>query len=66
MSHKKVIYLVEAIGISVKVDIEILVNSNEELLLFIDELREAFPNLINSYEIIISREILKTSYFPEK
>ena len=66
MSHKKVIYLVEAIGISEKVDIEILVNSNEELLLFIDELREAFPNLINSYEIIISREILKTSYFPEK
>ncbi len=66
MAHKKVIYLVEAIGISEKIDIEILVNSNEELLLFIDELRQAFPNLINSYEIIISREILKTSYFPEK
>lgn len=64
-SHKKVLYEVEAIGISDKIDIEVLVSSNSELLEFQDELRREFPELIVSFDVMIFRETIKTSYFPK-
>ncbi len=64
-SHNKVLYEVEAIGISDKIDIEVLVSSNSELLEFQDELRREFPELIVSFETMIFRENIKTSYFPK-
>ena len=65
LSHKYTLYMVEGIGISDKIDIEILCPSHDNLLKFLDEVMEKFPTVIDSHEIITFRETLKTSYFPE-
>jgi Lrp/AsnC family leucine-responsive transcriptional regulator len=63
--HKSVLYEIEAIGISDKIDIEVLVQSHNALLEFQDELRREFPELIVSFDTLIFRENIKTSYLPK-
>ncbi len=64
LSHKNVIYVVEAIGLPFDLDFELLVKSNEELYHLIEELRYTFPKLIGEYEIIHGLKELKTNFFP--
>lgn len=63
LSHL-VIYLVEAVGNPAEIDIEVMVYSNQQLFLFIQELKFKFPALIGEYTAIMYVDTLKVKYLP--
>lgn len=59
-----VIYLVEAVGNPADIDVEVMVHSNQQLYLFINELKFKFPALIGEYTAIMYMDTLKVNYLP--
>ncbi len=59
-----VIYLVEAIGFPADLDIEIMVQSNQQLFDFIEDLRFKFPTIIGDYQTVTFIDTLKVRYLP--
>lgn len=65
-TNPAVLYLVEGIGVPADLDIELMVQSNQELFTFIEELKFRFPALIEEYQTVIFMETLKVKYFPSE
>lgn len=64
ISNPQVIYLVEGISMQGDLDIEMMVNSNQELFDFIKDLRNKFPKLIAEYSTLVFIDTLKVKYLP--
>ncbi len=59
------IYIVEGVGLPADLDIELMVESNQQLFSLIEELRFTFPSLIGEYQSVMFLDTLKIKYFPE-
>jgi Lrp/AsnC family transcriptional regulator for asnA, asnC and gidA len=59
-----VIYFVEGIGLPADLDIEMMIQSNQKLFQFMEDLRFKFPNLIGEYQTVIFLDTLKVKYLP--
>ena len=64
-NDKKVIYIVKALG-TCDFDVELMVNSNEELFEFINNIQEKFPGTIKDYKTTILTKTIKAKFLPEK
>lgn len=58
------LYTVKGIGLPADLDIEVMVNSNQELFDFIDDMRTKFPTMIDDYTTVVFVETLKELYLP--
>jgi Lrp/AsnC family transcriptional regulator for asnA, asnC and gidA len=58
------IYVVEGISLHADIDIEMMLESNQELFDFIEDLRLKFPEIVGEYQTIVFAENLKTKYLP--
>ncbi len=58
------IYIVEGIALHGDIDIEMMLESNQQLFDFIEDLRLKFPEIIGEYQTIVFAENLKTRYLP--
>ncbi|MEK6867667.1 MAG: winged helix-turn-helix transcriptional regulator, partial [Nanoarchaeota archaeon] len=47
------VYIVEGVGLTADLDVEIMVQSNQELFSFIEQLRFTFPTSIGEYQTVI-------------
>lgn len=63
-NNKSVTYIVKALG-TCDFDIELIVNNNEELFEFINNIQEKFPNSIKDYKTLILTKTIKANFFPE-
>lgn len=63
--NKKTTYIVRAMG-TCDIDIELMVNSAEELFQFISNLQEKFPGTIKNYKTLILTETMKAHFLPPK
>lgn len=63
-SHPLVIYVVEGIGLPADLDIEMMIQSTQQLYSFIDGLRFKFPTLIGEYSPVIFFDTIKLKYLP--
>lgn len=59
------IYIVEGVGLPADLDVEIMVESNQQLFSLMEELRFTFPSLIGEYQTVMFLDTLKVKYFPE-
>ncbi len=59
-----VVYIIEGIALPADLDIEMMVQSNQELFSFIEDLRFKFPTLIGEYQTVPFLATLKVKYFP--
>ncbi|MDP2749296.1 MAG: winged helix-turn-helix transcriptional regulator [Nanoarchaeota archaeon] len=59
-----VIYLIEGIGLTADLDIEMMVKTNKQFFEFIENLKFKFPAMIGEYQTIIFMDTLKVKYFP--
>lgn len=59
------IYIVEGVGLPADLDVEIMVESNQQLFSLMEELRFTFPSLIGEYQTVMFLDTLKVTYFPE-
>lgn len=62
--HPAVIYVIEGLGFPKMLDFEMMVQSNQELFSFIEELRFRFPRLVGEYETVVFLDTLKVKYLP--
>ena len=62
---KHCVYLVEGIGLPADLDIELMVESNQQLFSLMEDLRFSFPSLIGEYQTVMFLDTLKVKYFPE-
>ena len=58
------LYTVEGIGLPADLEIEVMVNSNQELFDFINKMRIRFPAMIEDYTTVMFIEALKELYLP--
>ncbi len=58
------LYIVEGISLPGDLDIEIMVNTSQELFDFIKDLRTKFPTMIGDYKTFIFHETKKVRYLP--
>lgn len=59
-----VLYIVESIGIPEDLDVEVMVESNQELYHFIRDLKMKFPNMIGEYRTFMFIDTKKVRYLP--
>ncbi len=59
-----VIYIVEGIGLPADLDIEMVIQSNEQLFEFIRDLKFKFPTLIGEYNSFVVLDTIKVRYLP--
>ncbi len=65
LSHNPAVYyIVKTIGLPYDLDVEVMVKTNEELYLFVQSLKEEFPQLIGEYTSFIFIETKKVRYLP--
>ena len=62
-SKKNVLYCSKRIG-SFDVEINMAIGNIEDLNSFMDEFKDKFSNLVDSYELIINSKLLKLNYVP--
>lgn len=60
-SNSRTLYIIKAIG-TCDLDIEIMVESNQDLLDFFDEIQNRFPDLIKDYETMMLTKTIKSTY----
>ena len=54
----------EGIALHADIDIEMMIESNQQLFDFIEDLRLKFPEIIGEYQTIVFAENLKVKYLP--
>lgn len=62
-SNHRTIYIIKAMG-TCDLDIEIMVESNKELVNFIEDLQNKFPTLIKDYQTMLLTNTVKITYLP--
>ncbi len=62
--NKQVTYLVSALGIC-DFDVELMVNSPQELFKFIEDIQDKFPGIIRSYRTLIFDKTIKSKFLPD-
>jgi hypothetical protein len=61
--NPQIIYIIRALG-TCDLDIELIVESNEDLFSFIEDLQSKFTNSIKEYKTMILTDTIKAKFLP--